>query len=169
MYFVFTSMAGIRNMGIWFFWIRLYKIRPKRTRPQALLFLCMILLLIVLHTSFMIYSLAPQYVMYGSQNYLLQSPMPPGNNTTWTTKTCDADAPQVSSDLGTSHTPIRTCYLPSELTEKRNFPHTWRSSFQSCLATEEPGQRRRMILDSLFHFIQFKRLYWETCLHCQSK
>nr|XP_024000971.1 probable lysosomal cobalamin transporter [Salvelinus alpinus] len=94
MYFVFTSMAGIRNMGIWFFWIRLYKIRPKRTRPQALLFLCMILLLIVLHTSFMIYSLAPQYVMYGSQNYLLQSPMPLGNNTTWTTKTCDADAPQ---------------------------------------------------------------------------
>ncbi|XDV50670.1 hypothetical protein PO909_019688, partial [Leuciscus waleckii] len=72
MYFVFTSMAGIRNMGIWFFWIRLYKIRPQRTRPQALLFLCMILLLIVLHTSYMIYSLAPQYVMYGSQKYLLQ-------------------------------------------------------------------------------------------------
>ncbi|KAK6293831.1 hypothetical protein J4Q44_G00361570 [Coregonus suidteri] len=94
MYFVFTSMAGIRNMGIWFFWIRLYKIRPKRTRPQALLFLCMILLLIVLHTSFMIYSLAPQYVMYGSQNYLLQSPMPLGSNTTGTTKNCDANAPQ---------------------------------------------------------------------------
>ncbi|PWA26077.1 hypothetical protein CCH79_00001545 [Gambusia affinis] len=73
MYFVLTSMAGIRNMGIWFFWIRLYKIRPKRTRPQALLFLCMILLLIVLHTSYMIYSLAPQYVMYGSQKYLAQS------------------------------------------------------------------------------------------------
>uniref|UniRef100_A0A8C2HP25 Lysosomal cobalamin transport escort protein LMBD1 n=1 Tax=Cyprinus carpio TaxID=7962 RepID=A0A8C2HP25_CYPCA len=72
MYFVFTSMAGIRNMGIWFFWIRLYKIRPQRTQPQALLFLCMILLLIVLHTSYMIYSLAPQYVMYGSQKYLLQ-------------------------------------------------------------------------------------------------
>uniref|UniRef100_A0AAQ5ZYJ7 Lysosomal cobalamin transport escort protein LMBD1 n=1 Tax=Amphiprion ocellaris TaxID=80972 RepID=A0AAQ5ZYJ7_AMPOC len=73
MYFVLTSMAGIRNMGIWFFWIRLYKIRPKRTRPQALLFLCMILLLIVLHTSYMIYSLAPQYVMYGSQKYLVQT------------------------------------------------------------------------------------------------
>uniref|UniRef100_A0A3Q2T068 Lysosomal cobalamin transport escort protein LMBD1 n=1 Tax=Fundulus heteroclitus TaxID=8078 RepID=A0A3Q2T068_FUNHE len=50
----------------------LYKIRPKKTRPQALLFLCMILLLIVLHTSYMIYSLAPQYVMYGSQKYLVQ-------------------------------------------------------------------------------------------------
>ncbi|KFO85808.1 putative lysosomal cobalamin transporter, partial [Buceros rhinoceros silvestris] len=73
MYFIFTSMAGIRNMGIWFFWIRLYKIRRGKTRPQALLFLCMILLLIVLHTSYMIYSLAPQYVMYGSQKYLVQA------------------------------------------------------------------------------------------------
>ncbi|XP_029377573.1 lysosomal cobalamin transport escort protein LMBD1 [Echeneis naucrates] len=97
-YFVLTSMAGIRNMGIWFFWIRLYKIRPKRTRPQALLFLCMILLLIVLHTSYMIYSLAPQYVMYGSQKYLVQSQMPSagttsGNGTFGTTRICDADAP----------------------------------------------------------------------------
>lgn len=55
-----------------FFQLQLYKIRPKRTRPQALLFLCMILLLIILHTSYMIYSLAPQYVMYGSQKYLVQ-------------------------------------------------------------------------------------------------
>ncbi|KAE8280527.1 putative lysosomal cobalamin transporter LMBR1 domain-containing protein 1 [Larimichthys crocea] len=99
MYFVVTSMAGIRNMGIWFFWIRLYKIRPKRTRPQALLFLCMILLLIVLHTSYMIYSLAPQYVMYGSQKYLVQSQMPTagltsGNATSGTTRICDADAPE---------------------------------------------------------------------------
>uniref|UniRef100_A0A9J7ZW06 Lysosomal cobalamin transport escort protein LMBD1 n=1 Tax=Cyprinus carpio carpio TaxID=630221 RepID=A0A9J7ZW06_CYPCA len=96
MYFVFTSMAGIRNMGIWFFWIRLYKIRPQRTQPQALLFLCMILLLIVLHTSYMIYSLAPQYVMYGSQKYLLQVRSDPsqGNHSTAVTKICDADAPE---------------------------------------------------------------------------
>ncbi|XP_060772462.1 lysosomal cobalamin transport escort protein LMBD1 isoform X4 [Neoarius graeffei] len=89
MYFVFTSMAGIRNMGIWFFWIRLYKIRPQRTRPQALLFLCMILLLIVLHTNHMIYSLAPQYVMYGSQKYLWQE----NHTSAATMKTCHADAP----------------------------------------------------------------------------
>ncbi|XP_073729703.1 lysosomal cobalamin transport escort protein LMBD1 [Misgurnus anguillicaudatus] len=98
MYFVLTSMAGIRNMGIWCFWMRLYKIRPQRTRPQALLFLCMILLLIVLHTSYMIYSLAPQYVMYGSQKYLLQTPLPTadpsqGNHSAAITKICDADAP----------------------------------------------------------------------------
>ncbi|XP_051936532.1 lysosomal cobalamin transport escort protein LMBD1 [Hippocampus zosterae] len=97
MYFVLTSMAGIRNMGIWFFWIRLYKIRPKRTRPQALLFLCMILLLIVLHTSYMIYSLAPQYVMYGSQKYLIESPstgLTSGNTSVSTTRICDANAPE---------------------------------------------------------------------------
>ncbi|CAL8257485.1 unnamed protein product [Lota lota] len=95
-YFVLTSMAGIRNMGIWFFWIRLYKIRPKKTRPQALLFLCMILLLIVLHTSYVIYSLAPQYVMYGSQKYLAESHAPPEGGTPGnvTTRVCDADAPQ---------------------------------------------------------------------------
>lgn len=60
------------NFFFFFFRLQLYKIRPKRTRPQALLFLCMILLLIILHTSYMIYSLAPQYVMYGSQKYLGQ-------------------------------------------------------------------------------------------------
>ncbi|XP_061479054.1 lysosomal cobalamin transport escort protein LMBD1 isoform X1 [Rhineura floridana] len=98
MYFIFTSMAGIRNMGIWFFWIRLYKIRRGRTRPQALLFLCMILLLIVLHTSYMIYSMAPQYVMYGSQKYLMLSNMTVDghltNITTYVAKDCDAAAPE---------------------------------------------------------------------------
>ncbi|GCC30790.1 hypothetical protein chiPu_0009244 [Chiloscyllium punctatum] len=100
MYLVFASMAGIRNMGIWFFWIRLYKIRPGRTRPQALLFLCMILLLMVLHTSYMIYSLAPQYVMYGSQKYQEQvnhtsfSLRQANSNATWVTKMCDAKAPE---------------------------------------------------------------------------
>uniref|UniRef100_A0A803W4K4 Lysosomal cobalamin transport escort protein LMBD1 n=1 Tax=Ficedula albicollis TaxID=59894 RepID=A0A803W4K4_FICAL len=97
MYFIFTSMAGIRNMGIWFFWTRLYKIRRGKTRPQALLFLCMILLLIVLHTSYMIYSLAPQYVMYGSQKYLVQSNKTIDGqpwNVTLVSKDCDADAPE---------------------------------------------------------------------------
>ncbi|KAM3932076.1 lysosomal cobalamin transport escort protein LMBD1 [Leptodactylus fuscus] len=92
MYFFFTSMAGIRNMGIWFFWIRLYKIRRERTRPQALLFLCMILLLIVLHTSYMIYSLAPQYVMYGSQKYLVEG-YKLGNSSSSVSTNCDANAP----------------------------------------------------------------------------
>ncbi|KAH0505755.1 putative lysosomal cobalamin transporter [Microtus ochrogaster] len=78
--------------------LKLYKIRRGRTRPQALLFLCMILLLIVLHTSYMIYSLAPQYVMYGSQNYLIESNITSdvhkGNSTLSVPKRCDADAPE---------------------------------------------------------------------------
>uniref|UniRef100_A0A8B9QQ96 Lysosomal cobalamin transport escort protein LMBD1 n=1 Tax=Apteryx owenii TaxID=8824 RepID=A0A8B9QQ96_APTOW len=75
----------------------LYKIRRGKTRPQALLFLCMILLLIVLHTSYMIYSLAPQYVMYGSQKYLVQSNQTVDGqlrNVTFVSKDCDADAPE---------------------------------------------------------------------------
>lgn len=67
------ALSHMTNIRMFLFlFVQLYKIRPQRTRPQALLFLCMILLLIVLHTSYMIYSLAPQYVMYGSQKYLLQ-------------------------------------------------------------------------------------------------
>ncbi|XP_067150228.1 lysosomal cobalamin transport escort protein LMBD1 isoform X3 [Apteryx mantelli] len=76
----------------------LYKIRRGKTRPQALLFLCMILLLIVLHTSYMIYSLAPQYVMYGSQKYLVQQSNQTVDgqlrNVTLVSKDCDADAPE---------------------------------------------------------------------------
>ncbi|XP_018416385.1 PREDICTED: probable lysosomal cobalamin transporter [Nanorana parkeri] len=98
MYFVFTSMAGIRHMGVWFFWMRLYKIRRGRTRPQALLFLCMILLLIVLHTNYMIYSLAPQYVMYGSQKYPVQSnnslEVNMGNSTIFHSVDCNTNAPE---------------------------------------------------------------------------
>eukprot|EP00058_Branchiostoma_floridae_P008074 XP_002593562.1 hypothetical protein BRAFLDRAFT_88503 [Branchiostoma floridae] len=69
MYWVFCSMAGIKQMGIWFFWIRMYKIRVQRTRPQALLFMCMILMLIVLTNNIMLYTLSPQYVTFGSQHY----------------------------------------------------------------------------------------------------
>ncbi|KAK1792712.1 hypothetical protein P4O66_012643, partial [Electrophorus voltai] len=124
-YFVFTSMAGIRNMGIWFFWMRLYKIRPERTRPQALLFLCMILLLIVLHTSYMIYSLAPQYVMYGSQKYQLQTPQ----TTAVTTKICDADAPEgVASHQG-------------RIAQQGTGCHRWPRSTRNSRCSERAAQR----------------------------
>ncbi|KAJ8359967.1 hypothetical protein SKAU_G00164920 [Synaphobranchus kaupii] len=77
---------------------------PDGPRPQALLFLCMTLLLIVLHTSYMIYSLAPQYVMYGSQKYLLPSKLAlandgQGNQTSANTRICDADAPPKQSEI----------------------------------------------------------------------
>lgn len=100
---------------------QLYKIRPKRTRPQALLFLCMILLLIVLHTSYMIYSLASQYVMYGSQKYV----------------------PQVSSDSSVSSTPplpivIKTVWLLLDPVWGRC--RVW--ARMACLASETASKQR---------------------------
>ncbi|CAC5379586.1 LMBRD1 [Mytilus coruscus] len=69
MYLIFCSMSGVRNIGIWFFWLKMYKIRPRRTRPQGILMLCMILMFIILAINIIVYQLTPQYSMYGSQMY----------------------------------------------------------------------------------------------------
>ncbi len=45
----------------------MYKIRPRRTRPQGILMLCMILMFIILAINIIVYQLTPQYSMYGSQ------------------------------------------------------------------------------------------------------
>ena len=45
----------------------MYKIRPRRTRPQGILLLCMILMFIILAINIIVYQLTPQYSMYGSQ------------------------------------------------------------------------------------------------------
>ncbi|XP_071148774.1 probable lysosomal cobalamin transporter [Mytilus edulis] len=69
MYLIFCSMSGVRNIGIWFFWLKMYKIRPRRTRPQGILMLCMILMFIILAINIVVYQLTPQYSMYGSQMF----------------------------------------------------------------------------------------------------
>ncbi|XP_078729213.1 lysosomal cobalamin transport escort protein LMBD1 isoform X2 [Lampetra fluviatilis] len=75
----------------------LYNIRTGRTRPQALLFLCLILMLTVMHVNYVMYSLAPDYVMYGNQKYLANKttfdPSTKVGNTTWILTPCDAKAP----------------------------------------------------------------------------
>ena len=48
----------------------MYKIRPRKTKPQGLLFLCFFLMLVVMALNVMLYQVAPQYFMYGSQHYL---------------------------------------------------------------------------------------------------
>lgn len=68
-YLVFCSMSGLRNIGIWFFCLRMYRIRPRRTRPQALLMLCFILSFIMLAVNIIVFELTPQYSSYGSQHY----------------------------------------------------------------------------------------------------
>ncbi|CAG5116660.1 unnamed protein product [Candidula unifasciata] len=69
-YFVLCSMSGIRRIGIWFLWIRMYRIRPRRTRPQGILMFCMILMFIVLAVNIVLYELTPQYSSFGSQHYV---------------------------------------------------------------------------------------------------
>ncbi|XP_064605243.1 probable lysosomal cobalamin transporter [Liolophura sinensis] len=83
-YFVFCSMSGIRNIGIWFFWLRMYRIRPRRTSPQGLLFMCFILMLIVLAVNIVLYELTPQYSSFGSQHYITDN---------GTLTVCSTDAP----------------------------------------------------------------------------
>nr|KAG5696000.1 hypothetical protein BaRGS_023379 [Batillaria attramentaria]KAG5709644.1 hypothetical protein BaRGS_001694 [Batillaria attramentaria] len=70
-YFVLCSMTGVRRIGIWFLWIRMYKVRPRRTVPQGLLMFCMILMFLVLAINVIVYELTPQYSSFGSQHYLV--------------------------------------------------------------------------------------------------
>lgn len=81
-YLVFCSISGVRNIGIWFFWLRMYKIRPRRTRPQGILMMCMILMFIMLAVNIIIYELTPQYSTFGSQQYLQKVNSTIGTNAT---------------------------------------------------------------------------------------
>nr|XP_022319135.1 probable lysosomal cobalamin transporter [Crassostrea virginica] len=77
LYLVFCSMSGVRNIGIWFLWLRMYKIRPRRTRPQGILMMCMIMMFLTLAINIIIYELTPQYSSFGSQKYVINN----GNST----------------------------------------------------------------------------------------
>lgn len=77
LYLVFCSMSGVRNIGIWFLWLRMYKIRPRRTRPQGILMMCMIMIFLTLAINIIIYELTPQYSSFGSQRYVINR----GNST----------------------------------------------------------------------------------------
>ncbi|GAB6029923.1 putative lysosomal cobalamin transporter [Chamberlinius hualienensis] len=69
LFLFFCTMSAMQKIGIWFLWIRMYRIRPGRTKPQGLLMMCMTLMLVILGISVVIYSVTPQYIMYGSQQY----------------------------------------------------------------------------------------------------
>jgi len=97
---LFCAMSALRKMGIWFLWIRMYRIRPRRTRPQGLLMMCMTLMFIILAINVILYSVTPQYVMYGSQQY-------------WGNKTENSDVESVMSQLMpcSTHAPTDECTM----------------------------------------------------------
>ncbi|CAG2164771.1 unnamed protein product [Oppiella nova] len=70
LFFIMATMSGIKNLGIWFFCVRLYKIRVKKSSPQALLMLFATLMLTTLGINILFYCVSPQYVTYGSQHYI---------------------------------------------------------------------------------------------------
>ena len=68
-YLVVATIYGIRRIGIWCFCMRLYRIRPRRTATQGLMFMSFIVMLSVFSLSVVLTSLAPDYIRYGHQKY----------------------------------------------------------------------------------------------------
>ena len=66
-FFVFATLYGIRRMGIWFFCLKMYQIRPHRTPPQGLLFTAFILMTFVVSLGVTVTTVAPQYTRFGHQ------------------------------------------------------------------------------------------------------
>ncbi|CAF1350922.1 unnamed protein product [Adineta ricciae] len=68
-YIIFTSLYGLQQLGIWYFWVRMYRFSRRRTKPQAILMLCSLLMFIVVAINVFVYLLIPQYAIYGDQHY----------------------------------------------------------------------------------------------------
>ncbi|XP_065185123.1 probable lysosomal cobalamin transporter [Sycon ciliatum] len=69
LYLVVCTIGGMRRVDIWCCWIKMYKVRPGRTEPQGVLMVAFLMMFCVLYLNTMVMSLAPQYVMFGSQKY----------------------------------------------------------------------------------------------------
>lgn len=73
-FLVVATISGIRNLGLWFLFARLHRIKVGRTQPQALLFFCITIMLAALSFNLILYSMTTQYVTFGSQNINHQGP-----------------------------------------------------------------------------------------------
>lgn len=69
-YLVLATISGVKKMGVRFCHLQMYKIRPRRTVPQGLLFLAFIIVFVILAMNVLLLTLAPRYVTYGHQHYV---------------------------------------------------------------------------------------------------
>lgn len=69
-YLVMCTAAGIVRIGIRLCVVKLYRIRPRKTKPEALLFLVYILMFSILAVNVLFYSIAPGYFTYGTQTWM---------------------------------------------------------------------------------------------------
>ena len=70
LFFLFSSMAGVKNVGIRFLWLSVYKIRAQKTKPQALVLMCLNLIFLLLAINVIMFSVVPDYTTYGNQNFI---------------------------------------------------------------------------------------------------
>ena len=95
-FLVLCTVSGIRNLGVRIFFVRMYRLKLKRTRPQALLMTCVTLMLTVLAINILMYCVSPQYVTFGSQKY--QKQIVDANGTHNETKFCELSWNEAEKD-----------------------------------------------------------------------
>jgi len=81
LFFLLSSLSGIQEIGIRFVWISVYKIGCGKTRPQALILMCLTLTFLTLATNVVMFSVVPDYTAYGSQRYLAKDNTTGANTT----------------------------------------------------------------------------------------
>ena len=81
LFFLFCSITSIQTIGIRFLWLSVYKIRAQKTKPQALVLMCLNLIFILLAINVVMFSVVPDYTTYGNQYFI--------NNATQKVEKCD--------------------------------------------------------------------------------
>lgn len=72
-----ATVSGVRNLGLWFVLVRVFRIKKGRTHPQALMYFCVTIMLATLAFNVLLYSMASRFISFGNQNFI-----PQGSNTT---------------------------------------------------------------------------------------
>jgi LMBR1 domain-containing protein 1 len=79
LFIFFSTVGGIVAIGIRFLWVHMYSIRARKTAPQGLLLATMIIMLVVMALNVEMYTIAPQYTQFGTQQW----PSTANGTTTW--------------------------------------------------------------------------------------
>ncbi|KAL5262476.1 hypothetical protein ACHWQZ_G008017 [Mnemiopsis leidyi] len=86
-YIACCTVNGIRRIGIWFFWIKMFEVIPRRTMPQGLLLLSALFSYAMIALNQLALVAMPTYSTYGSQHYMVME------NGTDVVKPCDNRSP----------------------------------------------------------------------------
>lgn len=181
-YFMLCTMAGVRALDVRMCCLKMYKIRPRRTVPQGLLFMCLILMFSILTLNVVFMTLVPQYVSFGNQHYS-NIPVRADNTTTcFDTKNpyvglslCSYDAPHYQYFFKYQNQTvqfngfkadqfydpaIRNCKAGLTFSFCNNtlgLPDTLPTSMVNCTRVEEPCTQTRMaaLLNAFFYNLWF--------------